>query len=164
MTDQTDTGATSGRAQWTEGERQVAVAFAVLSLIGAGLSFLIAVRIGGRDFFARGVGAYDLWMVLAGATGAALSLWQVRGRFGHPGLHGLRRALGGMAIITLAAPIIGGTLALPLYGTMFGPFALAVTFAGAPFTAVIWAAGLCGVHALFFTHRAERETIFRPRR
>lgn len=149
------------RIDRTEGERHATLAYIALGLVGAALSFLIALRIGRSSFMARGPDLYDLWLAVSGMAGACLALRYGAGRFGHPGTQGLRRALQGMVIVTLLAPVLAGTLVLPLYGTMFGPLALAVTFAGSPFVALIWFATLAGVHLLFLTLRLERETIFR---
>lgn len=150
------------RPPMSEGERRVALAYAVIALVGGILAFLIVVRLRDDAFFARPMGVYDLWIVASGALGGIGGLWLGRARFGHAGLPGLLRALGGVATTTLSAPVIAGTLALPLYGTMFAPMLLAVTFAGAPAVALVWLATLASVHVLFATFRAERATIFAP--
>ena len=68
-----------------------------------------------------------------------------------------------MLIVTFFGPIIAGTLALPLYGTMFGPFTLGLIFFASPMTAVFWLGNLLGVHVLFLTWHSERDSIFGAR-
>lgn len=146
----------------TAGERRVLFAYAILALIGAALALLVLLRVRPGALFERPLDTYDWWTVLSGAIGAGLALRLMQVRFGHPGRAGLKAALIGIGGVTLAAPVIAGTLVLPLYGTMFGPLALAVTFAAAPFAGVVWLATLAAVHALFAMLRAERDSIFAP--
>ncbi|MCW1951376.1 MAG: hypothetical protein KIH44_008410, partial [Octadecabacter sp.] len=58
----------------------------------------------------------------------------------------------------------GGTLGLPLYGTMFGPFIVVVTLLGAPILAMLWAFTLLGIHILLASYQRERDSIFTPAR
>ena len=67
---------------------------------------------------------------------------------------------GSAILISFAGSLIAGTLALPLYGTMFGPFALAVIFVSSPLLAGLWAFNLFGVHVLMCQWRIERDSIF----
>jgi len=51
-------------------------------------------------------------------------------------------------------------MALPLYGTMFGPFTLFVSLFSAPLLALLWVNVLVGAHFLLAIWRTERDTIF----
>jgi hypothetical protein len=66
--------------------------------------------------------------------------------------------------VTFIGSLIGGTLGLPFYGTMFGPFIVVVTLMGAPLLAMLWAFNLLGAHVLLGIYRSERDTIFTPSR
>lgn len=147
----------------TEGERQALLAYAVIAIAGAIAAFVVTLRLGRSGVLAAGPGLYDLWVVLAGATGAVAALWHLRARFGMPGLAGAGRAVVAAVILTLGAAIVAGTLILPPWGTMFGPFLLLVSLAAVPLLGLCWLAALAAAHLLHRTLRAERETIFRPR-
>jgi lipid-A-disaccharide synthase-like uncharacterized protein len=149
-----------GDNRFTPGERQLAMAYLSVSLIGAFLSLVIVLRLGQGQFIFHGPSRYGLWICLSGGLGAASGLYIVRHRLGHPGLSGAVQAVTGMILMCFAASLITGTLALPLYGTMFGPFMLAVTFIGSPFLAMMWFCALTGVHLLMLKWRSERDSIF----
>ena len=61
--------------------------------------------------------------------------------------------------ISFVGALIGGTLALPFYGTMFGPFTLVVTLLNAPFLAVLWIWTLFSAHLMIKERRIERDSI-----
>ncbi len=145
----------------TDGERRLAIALMCMALFGAAVGLVVAVRIGHGGVVTEGFGLYDLWVILSGAMGGAAGLWFMRHRMGQPGLRGLGLACTGVGAISLLGPLIGGTLALPLYGTMFGPFTLAVIFASAPMLGVLWLCFLAMVHVLMLDWTAERDSIFR---
>ena len=146
----------------TEGERRLAVALLCMALFGAAIGLMVAARLGHGGIVTEGMGPYDLWIVLSGACGGAAGLWFMRHRMGLPGLHGAARAVGGVIGVSLLGPVIGGTLALPLYGTMFGPFTLAVMLAGAPLLGGFWFFTLAMIHVLLRDWQDERDSIFRP--
>lgn len=155
--------ATKLRVRRTAGERKALLSYPVMAAIGALAASVVVLRLGQTDLLTRGPGLYDLWVVLAGAVGAVGALWQLRHRFGFPGAAGLGRAALAAAILTLGAAIVAGTLILPPWGTMFGPFLLIVTCAAVPLLGLCWLAGLAAIRVLHMELRIERETIFRPR-
>ena len=95
--------------------------------------------------------------LVSGALGCMMALRLSRERFGRPGV---KDALIGMALTTFAGSILAGTMALPFYGTMFGPFTLAIIFWVAPLTLVLWISSLTGVHFLLRKWQEERDSIF----
>lgn len=149
--------------RYTPGERQVAFAYLAVFLFGAVLSSLIVLRLGQGNFVFNGRWAYGMWICLSGGLGAGLALYLVRDRLGHPGMAGAVQAAMGMLAMCLAASLIGGTLALPLYGTMFGPFMLGVTFVASPLLALTWVLTLTAVHLVMLRWRTERNSIFDAR-
>ncbi len=144
----------------TDGERGVALAYVGLAVFGAGLAHSVVNNLGGQGTILRSLSGYDIWMILSGAVGADLALYFNRNRIGHAGASGLWTAAIGALLITLSATIIAGTLALPGYGTMFGPFAAFVTFWSSPVLLVFWCIMLIATHMLFSNWRKERETLF----
>lgn len=105
---------------------------------------------------------YGLWIVAAGAIGALVGLFLVQERLGHAGPAGWRRAAAGAVLLSFAGSVIAGTLALPIYGTMFGPMSLVVTLIDLPLLGLAWAGCLMGAQGLLRRWRAERESIFAP--
>ena len=149
------------RMNLTEGERSLLLAYGVVSLFGAGISFTIVNQLEGNAGMLRVLSFYDIWMIFAGMFGACSGLYFARGWMGHAGSRGLLDMLKAIGLTSFAAAIVGGTLALPFYGTMFGPFLLGLTFWGHPLLALFWVATLVGVHVLFRFWREERDSIFR---
>lgn len=141
----------------TRGERSLAYAVSAFAVFGALVAFVLVVRIGPAAFFSRGPSLYEGWVVLAGGFGAALALFVARHRVARRGPFGALMTLVG---VSLLAGLFGGTLAMPLYGTMFGPFALTVTLAGSPVLAGLWCINLIAVHLLLCDWQAERDSIF----
>lgn len=144
----------------TEGEKGVLLAYIALAVFGAGLAHIVVNDLGGDDAILRSLSTYDIWMVLSGALGADIGLYSVHHRLGHRGISGIWSAVRGALIMTLTATIVAGTLALPGFGTMFGPFAAFVTFWASPLLFVFWCIMLMATHLLFAKWRAERDTIY----
>ena len=140
----------------TEGEKGVFLAYVALAIFGAGMAHTVVNDLGGDDVILRKLSVWDVWMIFAGAIGADIGLFSARHSFGN----GVRTALWGACIVTGVATVIGGTLALPGYGTMFGPFAVFVTFWSSPLLFLFWCIMLLAVHLLFLKWRQERETIY----
>lgn len=105
---------------------------------------------------------YGNWLIASGAIGGLLAVIISREWFGRPGFMGVMRAMAGTAYATVLVGLIAGTLALPFYGTMFGPFALVITLAGGTKLLAVWLLMFAAVHALFRVWQAERESIFSP--
>ncbi len=115
---------------------------------GSMVSYIALLRISGGDYFATGFGAYQWWIVICGGIGAALGLLIARDRFGRVGIKGMGRAAVGALWVSLIGAVIAGTLALPVYGTMFGPFSLVVTFVAKPVLALVWFGILALIHLM----------------
>lgn len=155
--------ATRVRVPWrrlSAGERALIQAYTALGTVGAAVGLVVAIRIGGGALLLRPLAAYDLWLIASSAVGAMIALHLLRDRFGGPGLAGAVRALPAALAASLLAAVIGGTLALPLYGTMFGPFALGVTLFGAPLLGLAWAAAFVLAHVMLAAWHLERDSIF----
>jgi hypothetical protein len=154
----------SARRLWriTDGERSLVLALASMAMLGATFGLIVSVRLGSGQILSLGLQAYDLWIILSGALGNAFALWLMRHRMGQPGLAGLAQALLGIMGITFLGPVIAGSLMLPFYGTMFGPFTMFIILAGAPAMAFVWLATLALVHYLMRPWFDERNSIFVP--
>lgn len=144
----------------TDGEKGMLFAYIALAAFGAGLAHIVVNDLGGDDVILRSLSGYDIWMVLSGAIGADIGLYSVRHRLGHGGMAGMWSALRGALILTMVATIVAGTLALPGFGTMFGPFAAFVTFWASPLLLLFWCMMLLATHLLFARWRIERDTIY----
>ena len=148
------------RVALTQGERLRRAAYAVTAIAGALLALAVAVRLGhGQDDGAR-LSTYDIWVTLAGLAGGFVGLRLTEHLFGHPGAWGVLRAMGGLVLICFTAPIVAGSLALPLYGTMFGPFMFGTTLFAVPLLGLIWAGTLLAVHLCLGPWRRERDSVF----
>lgn len=144
----------------SRGERSRAVAYATVGFFGAGIGFLVAMHLSQGAVLYQGFAAYDVWMVFAGAVGSMVGLYMAGQRFGHPGWRGMLNALVASVWVSFVSSLVGGTLMLPLYGTMFGPFTLAITLANQPLFAVLWFANLFGAHLMLTYWQRERDSIF----
>jgi len=149
------------RLKTTEGERGVLLAALVVAVFGAGLALCVIGRLGGSHTVMRSLSYYDFWIIFSGGLGSSIGLYLGRNWFGHPGLSGWRKAVAGIFVVTFAGAICSGSLALPLYGTMFGPFSVLMTFIGNPILGVFWVATLLSAHRLIINWRFERDSIFR---
>jgi hypothetical protein len=144
----------------TDGERCLGLAYVIVALFGAGMAFVTVTRMGQGAILSRPMTGYETWIVVTGAVGGLAGLYLGSGLMGGTGLVGhLRGALGTLSVSFLGA-LIAGTLSLPFYGTMFGPFTLAVSLAGAPILAGLWFSNLMAAHLLIGAWRIERDTIF----
>ncbi|MEJ6398452.1 hypothetical protein [Yoonia sp. 208BN28-4] len=152
------------RLYLTEGERSIVFALCGIAFFGAIVAFIVVNQLGGQSQIVRPLTTYDYWIICSGALGAPAGAFLARNWFGHPGGAGVMKACVGIIVTSFLSSIIAGTLALPFYGTMFGPFSLIVTMVASPMLALIWAAMLLGAHLLVAVYRRERETIFVPKR
>lgn len=144
----------------TRGERSLVVAYAGIAFFGAIVAFSVVNQLENRGSFIRALSPYDWWIIFAGASGAYGGLYLGRVWLGHPGLHGWWRAIVAIPVISFMASLIGGTLALPGHGTMFGPLAMLTTLIANPLLACFWTSMIFAAHYGFVIWRAERETIF----
>jgi len=147
----------------TEGERARAVAFVLVGVCSAGLGFLAVLHLDSSALF-KGLTWSQRWVVLASGLGGLIALFLSGDRLGQSGPRGALRGAGGAIWVTFIGALIGGTLSLPFYGTMFGPFIVTVTLMGAPLLAMLWVFNLFGVHMLMGVYQRERDSIFTPER
>lgn len=97
---------------------------------------------------------------IGGAVGLSSAVFLTREGFGHRGIFfGVYAAVSSIASVLLAG-VIGGTIALPVFGTMFGPWLLVVTFVQAPVLLLPVTFALWAFHISYQRYRDERETIF----
>lgn len=148
------------RVALSQGQALRRAAYAVMATAGALLALAVVVRLGHTQDGVRGISTYDVWVTVAGIAGGFAGLRLTEHLFGHPGAWGALRALGGIVMICVTAPVIAGSLALPLYGTMFGPFMLGTTLVAVPLLGLIWAGTLLAVHLCLTPWRRERDSVF----
>jgi MFS family permease len=139
----------------TSGEKRLLVAALAVGLAGGVIIFAIVTQMGDNKALLRSLTGADLWFVAAGVLGSLCALYIGRDWFGHRGLRGTLKAVAGILSISFMGTIIGGTLALPFYGTMFGPMMFGVTLAAYPVLALIWLNALVAAHLLFMIWRRE---------
>lgn len=148
------------RMSLTEGEQSILLAFFGVGFFGAALALNVVTTLGGHADMFHAFSTYDYWIVLSGATGGCVGLYMGRNWMGLPGMRGIVFALIGMIWISFLGGLVGGTLALPIYGTMFGPFTLFVSLFSAPLLALFWGCILLAAHFLIMMWRTERDSIF----
>ena len=124
----------------------LALASGLILASGATLALVAVLRLAGGALPL----SYGLWVALSGAVGAWAGLAVSWEDFGWPGFRGAFRAILGGIKFSLIAAIAGGTMVLPVFGTMFAPLAVCITLLAVPAAAV----GLLATLAL--THRAVR--------
>ena len=151
------------RTKLSEGERARALAFLLVGVCSAVLGFLAVHHLDQTALF-NGLSWYQTWIIVASALGGMIALFLSGDRMGQSGRTGIMRAVAGAIWVTFIGALIGGTLGLPLYGTMFGPFIVVVTLFGAPILAMLWAFNLLGIHFLLASYQRERDSIFTPDR
>lgn len=139
------------------GERRFVFACLITAMLSAGLAFIVVLRLDPDVMFKRGLRAYEYWILASGALGGASGVWLARDRLGRAGI---ALPLVGLIVMTFSSAIIGGTLALPLYGTMFGPLTVAIIFAASPIVAVAWLCNAFAVHMMLRSWHSERDSIF----
>ncbi len=144
----------------TEGERSFVLAHVATAVFGAILALSAVMRMHPGVFFAQPMSVYDIWIVLCGAIGGALGLYMNRHRIGQGGPAGMVQALGAIVLSNVTGAVICGTLALPLFGTMFGPFTLIMILISSPLLCLIWLANQLGAYLLLARYHTERDSIF----
>ncbi len=144
----------------SRGERSRLFAYVVVALCGAIVGYAVVLRLSLGFSVINGLSGYDIWMIVTAAIGSMAGLYLAGDRFGQPGWAGLRRAMLATIWVSFVGSVIGGSLMLPFYGTMFGPFTLLVTLASSPLLALLWVLNLMGAHSLLNHWRRERDTIF----
>ena len=143
----------------TTGEKRLLAAGTSVGTCGGIAAFVIVTQMGQNKAMLRSLTDADLWFVTAGVLGAMAGLYIGRRWFGHEGVRGVLRALAGLIVVSFVGALVGGTLALPLYGTMFGPMMFTLTLAANPVLAVLWVNTLIGSHLLIRVWRRERASL-----
>ena len=143
----------------SDGERARALAFSLVGFSSGVLGYLAVLHLDGAALF-EPLSGYQKWIICASVIGGLTALFLSGDKMGQDGLHGILRGLAGALWVTFIGALIGGTLALPLYGTMFGPFIVTVTLLGAPMLAALWFCNMVGVHILLGIYQRERDSIF----
>lgn len=141
------------------GERRLALAYMAVGGFGAILAMTVLQRLEAGPV---SLNPGTVWMLLSGAIGAMTALHLRRDHLGRAGLPGLGRAVISGLWITVVGGLIAGTLALPVYGTMFGTWLLLVVLAQTPIMTLLWAMMLGACHMMLGRWRAERDSVFRP--
>lgn len=145
----------------TDGERARALAFFLCGICSSALGFLAVLHLDKTLMFSS-MSWYQIWIVLAAGIGGVVALFLSGDRLGQSGKSGVLRGIGGAIWVTFIGSLIGGTLGLPVFGTMFGPFIVVVTLLGAPLLALLWVFNLFGIHMLLGIYQRERDSIFEP--
>lgn len=148
------------RLSLTQGEQSILLAFFGVGFFGAAMALNVVMTLGGVAALLTPFSGYDYWVIFCGAIGACAGLYLGRDWMGHTGLRGVALAMIGMLWISFLGGLVGGSLALPLYGTMFGPFTLFVSLFSAPLLALFWGCILFASHLLVKIWRNERDSIF----
>lgn len=144
----------------TEGEQQLVTAYVTTCAFGAGMGLMTVTQMSHGAIFDTGFTFYHRWIVLCGALGCGLALWLAGDRMGQSGPNGFARGMLGVVWVSVVGAVIAGTLALPFYGTMFGPFTLAIMLVGSPMLALMWFANLLASHLLIRNWRTEQDRLF----
>jgi len=152
------------RAGPTEGQRARLIAFFLVALFGMIMGYLAVLRFNDGTALAGGLNWYETWIVVAAGLGGVSALWLAGDRVGQHGPRTTPRVLAGLIWVSLVGAIIAGTLALPVYGTMFAPFTLVVTLMTSPLVVLFWTACMGAVHMCMVTYRSERDSVFTPNR
>ena len=141
----------------SDGERGLVLALAAIAVIGALTSHLVLAHL---DVFPA-TWTMRLWTVFAGGAALPVAAWILREQIGHAGWEGAMRTGIALCAAVPLAGLIGGTLMLPMHGTMFGPLAVAMTLVAHPALAALWALAFAGTHMTAMAWRDERDSIFR---
>ncbi|MCB5197652.1 hypothetical protein LGQ03_00210 [Loktanella sp. TSTF-M6] len=142
------------------GERRLLTAWIGVALLGGFLAHILVSNISYEQSMLRVFTTSDGWFVLCGVFGALAGLYFARRWMGSTGRFGPCRAFCGMIIVTFMAALVGGSLMLPLYGTMFGPMLFVLMLIEKPVLAFTWIAMLLLADKLIRDWRRERESIF----
>lgn len=137
------------------------VSYAIAALFGGWLSYVATERLANGDLPLMFPTYYELWTFIAGGVGTILGIYLGRRYLGHPGISGLAKLALGLISINFIAALISGTLALPFFGTMFGPLALIGTLITYPILTIIWFVCLYNAHMAHGLYLQERNSIFR---
>lgn len=146
------------RLDLTAGERGLLEAYLATAVVSAIIATMAVLHLQGER---AAPAPYLAWVAASGGVAGAYGLRRVRDRLGLPGPRGALRAAGAALAASVVAGLVGGSLALPVYGTMFGPFSLAVTLVSMPGLALAWCGCFVLAHMRVALWQRERDSIFR---
>ncbi len=150
------------RIRRSGGERNVLFAVIAVAVFGAVLAIDVVVSLAADHPVLHDMSFFTVWALAAGAVGGACGLLSsYRRYFGYDGPLGWLWAFVGGLMVSGIGAVIGGTMVLPYYGTMFAPFKLIIVMFERPAFAVIWVAMVICVHKLVQQWRQERDSIFK---
>ncbi|MEM1375054.1 MAG: hypothetical protein AAGF78_11810 [Pseudomonadota bacterium] len=104
--------------------------------------------------------AGDWILAMCAAAGALIGTLLMRARFGERGLRGALNAVFAGFVATFLMGIVAGTLVLPIFGTMFGPWLILTTAMTKPWLLLPWSLSLFGMHLAAMEYRDERDSVF----
>lgn len=146
--------------QLSPGERGVFIATGLIAVAGMLVAVFAVKLLSGGQQSSVDLTAQNAWVCFCGAAGTIWATYLCRDWVGHSGKMGLLWAVFAAGAVTLLASIASGSLILPLYGTMFGPFSVIMTFISNPAVAIVWFSSLVAGHIAKAKWREERDTIF----
>ena len=152
-----------GRLDLTAGERSLLQAYLAVGGMSAVLALTVVAHLDRGAVLLQAPSAYAGWLLVSGAVAGVAALRAVRHRIGLPGAVGAFSTAGAALVATLIAGVVGGSLALPVYGTMFGPFSLLVTLAAMPGLGIAWLGCFVLAHLWIRLWHVERDSIFHCR-
>ncbi|MFN3663989.1 hypothetical protein [Yoonia sp.] len=145
----------------TRENKAVAFAYACFAVMSAGVGVFVLRSSGYFPVSGAVTGIYDYWMLLATLLAGPLSLRLARGWIGYPGVLGNMRALIGCCVGLFLASVIGGTMIMPLYGTIQAPLMVLTGILVQPLIGVIWFVGVMLVHRVIVQADAARQAWVR---
>ena len=149
------------RGRLTGGERNFICAVVSIGAFAGVLAIDVVGGLAADHTHLREMNFFTFWTIFVGIVGGVAGFLSSYARyFGFAGPGGWFRAFFGGIIVSGIAAVIGGTLILPYYGTMFAPMKLIIVMFEVPAFAVLWVAMVACVHMLMIEWRQERESIF----
>ena len=148
------------RHNLTPGIRAFATALALVGLAGAIVALFASQMLSGDTFSGGNLTLAASWSGLCGAVGTIWSTILCLKWLGFRGTLGALQVALAVVSITFMSSVAAGTLILPLYGTMFGPLSVVMTFINTPALAAAWVGAIVYAHVLIARWRDERESIF----
>ncbi|MEM1233707.1 MAG: hypothetical protein AAGH70_06235 [Pseudomonadota bacterium] len=140
-------------------ERTVMTAGAGIAACGCLLAGEALKGLQGFEYFV-GPTAGGWISALCAAAGAIIGTLLMRQRFGGRGLQGgLNAVLAGL-LATFLMGIVAGTLVLPIFGTMFGPWLILTTVLAKPWLSLPWLLSLYALNLAMKEYRDERDSVF----
>ena len=140
------------------GTRALVKAYLLTAISGGGVGFLAVLHLD-RQAFLEALTLYQYWVIVASAIGGVIALYLAGEKIGSSSHVSIVQRVAGSIWFMFVGALVGGTLALPLYGTMFGPFVVAVTLIGSPFIVLICVCNMIAINMLMSSYRSERETM-----